>query len=115
MPKKVQLDIYILHMTVYISCYTDASGKLRASINIGPVEHPAQKGRLPSYNQSNMKELQNEIDELKNLGVLAKPDEVDITVEHVSPSFLVSKPNGGTWLVTSFNSISQYAKPVSNF
>ena len=94
-----------------IGCYNDASGKIRASINIGSVEPPSQKGRLPQYDRNNMQELQTKMDELESMGVLAKPDEVGVTVEHVSPSFLVKKPMGGTRLVTAFNNIAKYAKP----
>ena len=35
-----------------IGKYNDASGRLRASINMGPVEPPPQKARLPSYNSA---------------------------------------------------------------
>lgn len=91
--------------------YNDASGRIRASINMGPVEPPPQKGRLPSYNRNNMEELQNKMDELEAMGVLAKPEDVGVTIEYVSPSFLVRKPNGGSRLVTSFLNIASYAKP----
>ena len=94
-----------------VGCYNDASGKIRASINFGMVEPPVQKGRLPAYNRNSMCELQEKMDQLESLGVLAKPEDVGIIVEHVSPSFLVRKPNGGSRLVTAFTSLSNYAKP----
>ena len=56
-------------------------------------------------------ELQEKMDELECLDVLAKPEEVGVTIEHISPSFLVPKPKGGSRLVTAFNSIGNYAKP----
>ncbi len=93
-----------------IGCYNDESGKMRASINIGHVEPPTQKGRLPAYNRNNLQELQHKMDELECMGVLAKPEDLGIIVEHVSPSFLVRKPSGGTRLVTAFNNIANYAK-----
>ncbi len=34
-------------------------------------------------------QLQEKMDELESMGVLARPEDLDITVEHVSPSFLV--------------------------
>lgn len=95
-----------------IGCYNDASGRLRASINMGPVEPPPQKARLPSYSSEKMKLLQEKMDELENLGVLAKPEDVHVTVEHVSPSFLVHKSDGNHRLVTAFNDIGTYAKPL---
>ena len=35
-----------------------------------------------------------------------------MTVEYTSPSFLVKKPDGGTRLVTAFNNIASYTKPL---
>lgn len=95
-----------------IGKYNDASGRIRASINMGPVEPPPQKARLPSYDSVKMRLLQEKMDELECLGVLAKPEDVGVTVEHVSPSFLVHKPDGTHRLVTAFNAIGTYAKPL---
>jgi hypothetical protein len=95
-----------------IGKYNDASGRVRAYINMGPVEPPPQKARLPSYNSDKMKLLQEKMDELEALGVLAKPEDAGVVVEHVSPSFLVKKDGGGHRLVTAFNSIGTYAKPI---
>ena len=79
---------------------------------MGPVEPPAQKGRLPQYQRKDLEQLQMKIDELESLGVLAKPEDVDVIVEHVSPSFLVKKPGGSTRLVTAFTHIASYTKPL---
>ncbi|MES9905325.1 MAG: RNase H-like domain-containing protein [Sedimenticola sp.] len=95
-----------------IGKYNDFSGKIRAYINMGPVDPPPQKGRLPMYNHKNLDLLQEKMDQLESLGVLAKPEDVDVTVEYVSPSFLVKKPDGGHRLVTAFNTIGSYAKPT---
>ena len=72
-----------------IGCYNDASGHVRAYINMGPVEPPSRKARLPSYSPEKMRLLQNKMDELERLGVLARPEDINATVEHVSPSFLI--------------------------
>jgi hypothetical protein len=95
-----------------IGKYNDASGKVRAFINMGPVEPPAQKGRLPMYQRKDLETLQDKMDELEELGVLAKPESVGVTVQYVSPSFLVKKPGGGSRLVTAFNNIGSYTKPL---
>jgi hypothetical protein len=95
-----------------IGKYNDASGKIRASINMGPVEPPPQKSRQPMYPRKDLDELQDKMDELEALGVLAKPEDYDVVVEHVSPSFLVKSPGGKTRLVTAFNGIASYAKPL---
>ena len=47
--------------------YNDKSGPIRADINLGPVEPPTQKGKLPFYNQSNLQLLQQEADKLDEL------------------------------------------------
>ena len=95
-----------------IGVYNDNCGRIRASINMGPVEPPPQKGRLPLYNRKNLDVLQDKFDELENLGVMAKPEDVGVIVEHVSPSFLVKKPSGDYRLVTNFSHIGSYAKPI---
>ena len=79
---------------------------MRAFINIGPTDPPTQKTRLPSYNTETMKLLQEKMDELEELGVLARPEDIDVQIEHVSPSFLIKKPDGTHRLVTAFNTRS---------
>ena len=76
---------------------------------MGPVEPPAHKARLPSYNTEKLKLLQAKMDELEVVGVLANPEDVGITIEYASPSFLVTKPDGSHQLVTAFNTIGSYA------
>jgi len=45
------------------------------------------------------------------MGVLGKPEEHNVTVENVSPSFLVNHPDKpDSRFVTAFNGIAQYAK-----
>lgn len=93
-----------------IGKYNDASGRLRAIINIGKVEPPPCKGRLPSYSKPIMDRMQLECDKLEQLGVLAKPEDIGVVVEYVSPSFLVDKPNGDKRLVTAFNGLAAFTK-----
>ena len=95
-----------------IGRYNDQLGKVRAYINIGNVEPPPQKARIPAYRRENMDLLQSKMDELESQGVLARPEDLDIKVEHVSPSFLVKKPGGGHRMVTAFTNISTYTKPI---
>ena len=91
--------------------YNGASGDIQAVVNMGPTLPPQRKGRLPQYNRSNMIELQAKFDELENMGVFAKPEDVGVTVEYLNLSFLVKKPNGGCRLVTSFGEVAAYSKP----
>ena len=94
-----------------IGVYNDASGRVRAFINMGPVPPPPHKARLPAYNSEKLKLLQDKMDELEDMGVLAKPENLNVHVEYSSPSFLVKKPDGSHRLVTAFNTIGTYALP----
>jgi len=94
-----------------VSKYNGASGKIEAVVNMGPVLPPQRKGRLPHYNRDTLQELQHKFDELESVGVFAKPEDVNVTVEYLNMSFLVRKPNGGSRLVTNFAEVGQYSKP----
>ena len=77
---------------------------------MGPTLPPQRKGRMPLYSRSMMEEQQKICDELEGT-VLLKPEDVNITVEYLNPSFLVKKPSGKKRLVTAFGEVGQYAKP----
>jgi hypothetical protein len=112
--KRAFADLNIRYDNVFnkqISKYNDASGRVRAHINMGPVEPPQHKAHLPSYNSTKMNLLQSKMDELENMGVLARPEDVNIKIECVSPSFLVKKPNDDYRLVTAFNTVASFSKP----
>ena len=107
-------DLYHDYENVFNSAvakYNGASGNIEGHVNMGPVQPPMRKGRLPSYNRSKLDELQHKFDELEENGVFAKPKQVGVTVEYLNFSFLVQKPSGGTRLVTAFGEVGQYAKP----
>lgn len=93
-----------------IGQYNDYSGPVRASINIGPVEPPTNKARMPYYNTDNLSLLQAKADELEQLGVLGRPEDLGIQVVHISPSFLITKPSGGSRFVTSFFGLANFAR-----
>ena len=94
-----------------IGSYNDASGRLRASINIGKVQPPTSKTHQPQYERKRLSELQDKMDDLELLGVLVKPEDVGIEVHTISPSFLVGKPDGSSRMVTSFLNLASYARP----
>ena len=91
--------------------YNGSSGPFQAVVNMGPVQPPQRKGRLPLYSRDKLVELQEKFDDLEDLGVFARPEDVGVTVEYVNPSFLVKKPNGGHRLVTAFADVGRYSKP----
>ncbi|KAJ8408102.1 hypothetical protein AAFF_G00263300 [Aldrovandia affinis] len=45
------------------------------------------------------------------MSVFKKPEDVDVSVEYVNPSFLIKKPGGGFRLVTAFADVGRYSKP----
>ena len=91
--------------------YNGAAGSYKAKVNMGPVEPPQRKGCLPQYARDKLIELQEKFDNLEHLGVFCRPEDVDITVEYLNPSFLVKKPNCGSHLVTAFADVGRYSKP----
>ena len=93
-----------------ISLYNGHSGPCSVNINMGNNQPPPRRGRLPSYSKGNMDELQLKFDELVSKGVFARPQEMGIQIEYISPSFLVRKPSSGFRLVTDFTSLAPYIK-----
>ena len=71
--------------------YNVTFGKFEATINIGPVQPPQRKGRVPQYSRNNLEELQQKFDELEKQGVFCTPDKKNVTAEYLNPSFLVKK------------------------
>ena len=94
-----------------IKGYNGAEGPFEAKVNMGPVEPPQRKGRLPQYVRHQLLELQQKFDELEALGVFKRPEDINIPVGYLNPSFLVKKPSGGYRLVTAFADVGRYSKP----
>ena len=94
-----------------IKGYNGAEGPFEAKVNMGPVEPPQRKGRLPQYARHQLLEFQQKFDELEALGVFKRPEDINIPVEYLNPAFLVKKPSGGYRLVTAFADVGRYSKP----
>ena len=101
---------YDRQFTSDISVYNGYSGNVTAYIDMGPIPPPPRKPKMPLYNQSNLRMLQEEADKLEALGVLAKPEDVGVKVRCASPSFIVKKPDGGNRYVTAFNQLALYVR-----
>ena len=95
--------------------YNASAGDFKAVVNMGPVQPPQRKGRLPQYSRSKLTELQEHFDRLEVLGVFKRPEEIGVVAEYLNPSFLVKKPSGGHRLVTSFTEVAKYTKPQPSF
>ena len=94
-----------------ITGYNGAAGPIQATVNIGPVQPPQRKGRVPQYSRNQLVELQAMFDELEQAKVFRRPEDLGITVEYLNPSFLLKKPSGGHRLVTAFADVARYSKP----
>ncbi|VDI45490.1 Hypothetical predicted protein [Mytilus galloprovincialis] len=95
----------------YFKGYNGAAGPFQARVNMGPVQPPQRKGRVPQYSRNQLVELQQKFDELEAIGVFKRPEDIGVSVEYVNPSFLVKKPNGSFRLVTAFADVGRYSKP----
>ena len=94
------------------SLYNHAFGKFEAVVNMGAAKPPQRKGRVPQYSRGKLVELQTELDRLEDLGVFAKPEQMDVTVEYINPTFLVKDPKRNKFrLVTAFSEVGKYCKP----
>ncbi|KAK3100645.1 hypothetical protein FSP39_023014 [Pinctada imbricata] len=91
--------------------YNGKAGIFQVHVNMGPVQPPQRKGRVPQYSRNQFEELQSEFNELESLGVFKRPEELGIKVEYLNPSFLVKNGSGGFRLVTSFSEVARYSKP----
>ncbi|CAB4013222.1 Hypothetical predicted protein [Paramuricea clavata] len=67
-----------------IEGYNGASGPFKAKVNMGPVEPPQRKGRLPQYPRERLVELQQKFDKLEELGVFKQPEDVGIAVGYLN-------------------------------
>ena len=94
-----------------ITGYYGAAGPFEAVVNMGPVQPPQRKGRLPQYPHNKLVELQQKFDDLEAQGVFHRPEDIGITIEYLNPSFLVTKPTGDHRLVTAFADVGRYSKP----
>ena len=54
--------------------FNGALGRFEATINMGPVQPPQRKGRVPQYSLDKLVELQQKFDDLEKLGVFCTPE-----------------------------------------
>ena len=95
------------------STYNGQSGPCYVHVNIGPNKPPQRNGHVPFYGDEGLKELQDKFDNMKQRGMLSRPEEVGVIIENVNPSFMVNKqpPSLDKRLVTDFKSIASYCRP----
>ena len=56
--------------------YNGAVGPFEAVVNMGPVEPPQRKGRVPQYSRNKLVELQAKFDALEAQGVFKRPEDI---------------------------------------
>ena len=54
---------------------------------MGPTQPSQCRSRLPQYSDNKLKDLLLKFDELEDIGVFAHPEDIDVAVEYVNPSF----------------------------
>ena len=86
--------------------YNGAAGPLQGVVNMGPTLPPQRKGHLPRYARDRLVKLQEKFDNLENVCVFKRPEDLGIVAEYVNPSFLVKKPSGDSRLVTAIAEVS---------
>ena len=97
-----------------ITGYNGVAGPFKAVVNMGPVQPSQPKGRLPQCPHNKLVELQQKFDDLEAQGVFHRPEDIGITIEYLSPSFLVTKLTGGHRLFTTFADVGRYSKPQTS-
>ena len=105
------LDKYEHVFDPKIKGYNGSVGPFEARVTMDPVEPPQRKGRLPQYARNQLLEMQHKFDEPEALGVVRRPEDINIAVEYLNPSFLIKKANGGYRLVTAFADVGRHSKP----
>ena len=69
-------------VAIMVTGYNGAVGPFEAVVNMGPVQPPQCKGRLPQYSHNKLVELQQKFDKLESQGVFQHPENIGITVEY---------------------------------
>ena len=72
--------------------YNGAFGKVEAVIHIPGALPPSERLKeVPWYPKTLLVELQQKCDELTEKGAMARPQDIGVNIEAMSPSFLVKK------------------------
>jgi hypothetical protein len=71
--------------------YNGHAGSFEAHVNMGPVQPPQRKGRLPQYTRNQLELLQSTFYELEAMGVFKCQEDVGVQVVYLNLSFPVKK------------------------
>ena len=87
--------------------YNGAWGPVDNSIKFTTPPVQTSKVTSPNYSQDMKENMVLKMNELIDAGVLIRPEELGLTVEFLSPSILVPKPDGTWRLVTDFTMLNR--------
>ena len=94
--------------------YNGAYGLVKNTVEFTNIPPPNNKCYIPRYSKNQMDLLAEKMDELLELGVLRKPEDLGVTPLFTSPSMLVPKPDpeGGWRFVTDFTQLNNYIRKM---
>ena len=93
--------------------YCGDKGYIDNKLQFASLPPPNARTRVPNYSPSMNAILAEKMDLLETWGVLIEPEKIGVSVEFVSPSLLVPKPEKGEYrVVTDFSSLNVYLKKV---
>ena len=95
--------------------YNGWKGYIDNKLQFAALPPPNSRTHIPNYSPNMNKILAEKMDLLESWGVLCEPEKLGVSVEFVSPSMLVPKPEKGEYrVVTDFSALNLYLKKVLN-
>ena len=95
--------------------YNGRYGYIDNKLQFATPPPPNARTRIPNYSPSMNQLLAEKMDMLEKWGVLTEPEKMGISVEFISPSMLVPKPDSNEYrLVTDFSSLNVHLKKIPN-
>ena len=93
--------------------YNGYYGFVSNTIEFTSTPPPSNKAYVPNYSKEMKDKLAMKMDELLELGVLVRPEEIGCTPKFVCPSMLVPKPGSKDFrLVTDFTSLNNFIRKM---
>ena len=113
MPKEMKKKFYEVNkryervFTKTPGRYSGAFGDSDTSIRFNNRPVQTRKVSSPNYGPEMKMTLNNKMNELRQHGVLVKPEEIGVSIEHFSPCLIVPKPGTDDWrLVTDLTELN---------
>ena len=88
--------------------YTGAFGDVDTSIKFNAKPVQTRKVSVPSYSMEMQQILGQEMDKLIREGVLVRAEDIGVSIEFMSPIFLVPKEGGGWRIVVDFTFLNRF-------